>query len=486
MSSFKIKTTANYTIDSNSINLTNAPPTNVGSTDLLARNAGTGELEVMPIGSIPSATNIYNADGSLTGDRLVTVGANSLTFLGGVLSNSVFNVDVNEINEQASDGIVLYGVTSAELKSDDATTVYGANSTTIGNVSNFGPVNIHAGLNGNLFIDQLVNTNNSNILYYNSANGRVTYSVPPSSSVQVANLGAGNAVLANPGAGAGPFNFKTILAGNGITLTPTANDLTVASRTQLANLGAGNTILANPGNNAGPFNFKTLIGGTNVTLTPTANDITISATAGNVDLENIGVGEIVLSNPGTGAGPFNFKTFVAGDNTTVSSTAGDVRINTALGGLFQMYTLVPFTCANNGDTPIPGTATLSDSLAGFHLPISFYGGSIDVSTGIFHMPPGVGGIYKFELDVQLVTPSVSGKSFIMGIRIYPAGSIYYSPTYTFPTSANTGDIYQFTFSQNLNIGAPGSNDFVFYIEDLSGTDNIVCNVASIALSHTTI
>lgn len=229
MSSFKIKTTANYTIDSNSINLTNAPPTNVGSTDLLARNAGTGELEVMPIGSIPSATNIYNADGSLTGDRLVTVGANSLTFLGGVLSNSVFNVDVNEINEQASDGIVLYGVTSAELKSDDATTVYGANSTTIGNVSNFGPVNIHAGLNGNLFIDQLVNTNNSNILYYNSANGRVTYDTPPSTSVDLENLGAGEVVLANPGVGVGPFNFKTLLAGTGITFTPTANDITISS-----------------------------------------------------------------------------------------------------------------------------------------------------------------------------------------------------------------------------------------------------------------
>lgn len=52
----------------------------------------TGNLQVMPT---PVITNIYNSDGSLSGNRNVTVGANTLTFSGAV--GSVFNLNIEKI-----------------------------------------------------------------------------------------------------------------------------------------------------------------------------------------------------------------------------------------------------------------------------------------------------------------------------------------------------------------------------------------------------
>jgi len=125
-------------------------------------------------------------------------------------------------------------------------------------------------------------------LIFSSIPGTPVAVVSPASTagggVTVANLGAGEDVLANPGSGAGPFNFKSLVAGANINLTPSADEIEIEaivppSSVELANLGLGEEILANPGTGAGPFNFKSLVAGSNITLTPTANDVTIASTS---------------------------------------------------------------------------------------------------------------------------------------------------------------------------------------------------------------
>ena len=104
------------------------------------------------------------------------------------------------------------------------------------------------------------------------------------------NIGTGTQILATTGIlpSSVQRNFKSLIAGSNITITDSGSDLTIDStgggtpNSDLANLGAGNAILATTGvlPVTNTRNFKTLIAGTNITLTPTANDITIDSTGG--------------------------------------------------------------------------------------------------------------------------------------------------------------------------------------------------------------
>lgn len=297
----------NIVLGSNNINIQNPPSINISSTDLLARNSVNGNLEIMPIGSFPSSVNIYNSDGNLTGNRLVDIGSNSLNFLGGAPGPSTFGVSVSNVNIEGSDGAVLFGVNTLDIKSNHNTTIYGADSTTIGNVSNFGNVTIHAGLNGNLLIDQLSNNSDSNILYYNSGTNKVTYSTPPASSVNITNIGTGSGIISNPSIGSGPFNFKGILAGTGVSLTDLGTDIQINANepnSNLNNVGAGVSILIDTGSLPVSNNrtFKTLIAGSNITLTPSGSDITISSVSSNALIGFVDYRlDSTITNPSAGA-----------------------------------------------------------------------------------------------------------------------------------------------------------------------------------------
>lgn len=77
--------------------------------------------------------------------------------------------------------------------------------------------------------------------------------------------------------------FKRILAGSGVSITNGTDDITISApgsgeANTASNLGAGDGIFASK---VGvDLQFKSLVAGANVTLTPAANTITISATGG--------------------------------------------------------------------------------------------------------------------------------------------------------------------------------------------------------------
>lgn len=101
-------------------------------------------------------------------------------------------------------------------------------------------------------------------------------------------------ILINPGTNVplpGNFNFRSLVAGSGVTLTLGANDITIAatvpgtSSITVSNLGAGTGLIAAttgtialPGN----LNIKSLVAGTGVTITNGANSITLDATGVNI------------------------------------------------------------------------------------------------------------------------------------------------------------------------------------------------------------
>lgn len=105
---------------------------------------------------------------------------------------------------------------------------------------------------------------------------------------------AANTTASNVGAGAGVYKqktgdnleLKTIVAGSNVTVTPGSDTITIAASLP-AGTGEANTA-SNVGTGSGVFKdksgvdlrFKTLKAGTNVTLTPTADEITISSAGG--------------------------------------------------------------------------------------------------------------------------------------------------------------------------------------------------------------
>lgn len=345
---------------------------NLGAGNVVLTNPGTGagpfnfktilagtNVTITPTANdiTMNASNIYTNDGTMTTNRVLNFGNHILTLTGpGLLLSSGLST------------ISLIGNSVASFDGNNNVNIGASNASQVNLGRSLGTTNIY----GNTNMQSLVSSVTPNVLSYDTGTKRVNY-MPFTSSVQVANLGAGEVVLANPGSGAGPFNFKTLLAGINVSLSSTANDVTfnvATPNSDLENLGAGEPVLATTGSLpvTTTRNFKSLLAGTNVTLTPTANDITIdvSIPASSVDLENLGAGEVVLANPGTGAGPFNFKSFVAGTNVTLTPTANDITIDAStqnsdlenLGAgepILGTTGVLPVTSARNFKTLLAGT-----------------------------------------------------------------------------------------------------------------------------------
>lgn len=153
-----------------------------------------------------------------------------------------------------------------------------------------------------------------------------------SGDTNLENSGAGTQILSNAGIYPGSVqrNFKTLIAGTNISFTDSGSDITIDAsgggtpNSDLANLGVGNAILATTGilPVTNTRNFKTLIAGSNITLTPTANDITIASTGGTN----------IYNSDGTLTG--NRTLTMGGANLTFSGT-GQIRLRNTSGVLIQ-------------------------------------------------------------------------------------------------------------------------------------------------------
>ena len=177
-------------------------------------------------------------------------------------------------------------------------------------------------------------------------------------------------LVQNPGANPNIL-IKNLKEGSNITITDNGTDLEIAAsgaalpNSDLENIGAGNTILVDTGvlPVTSTRNFKSLLAGTNITLTPGVNDITISSSSPtpNSDFANVGAGSGLLTAASTGVLPVtttrSIKSLIAGSNITLTPGANDITIGT---------TLVD-TNIYNSDGSITGASNRVVDLAGHNI-----------------------------------------------------------------------------------------------------------------------
>lgn len=126
------------------------------------------------------------------------------------------------------------------------------------------------------------------------------------------------------------LEFKSLIAGTNISLTSSDNDITINSTVipgeinTASNLGTGSFIF---NNKIGPdLQFKSLVAGTGISLTQNSNNITISNNSpGEVNTaSNLGIGQNVYATK-TGSN-LEFKTLTAGSGITLTSTPTEINI----------------------------------------------------------------------------------------------------------------------------------------------------------------
>jgi len=186
-------------------------------------------------------------------------------------------------------------------------------------------------------------SDNSNVLTINAADAPVT---------TLANTGAGSYGLVVNGTGPN-LTVKTINAGNGITISDSANVLTVnANAVTLANTGAGlyGLVVTGTGFN---HTIKTINAGNNISITDVSNVLTINAAnAPTVTLANTGAGVYGLVVNGTGPS-LTVKTINAGNNISITDVANVLTINANLSGIVSnvtYYTVSSNAAANTSST----------------------------------------------------------------------------------------------------------------------------------------
>lgn len=148
-------------------------------------------------------------------------------------------------------------------------------------------------------------TNNSNalVLSRNSVSGNIELvskaTITGNISMLNNSVAPGNVpILTNPGSNVafpGPFSFRSLIPGSNISFTTATNDITInatipSSNVTVNSLG-GTAIVTTTGTFAlpGPISFRGLVAGTGISLTPSGTTITITNTSpasGSVNIYN--------------------------------------------------------------------------------------------------------------------------------------------------------------------------------------------------------
>ena len=175
------------------------------------------------------------------------------------------------------------------------------------------------------------------------AHGDITITATSTGTVTGgANEGGGVVVFDPVNSTASTLEFKTLIAGTGVTLTPAATTVTIAAPalgtvTGGANEGGGADVFDPVNSTATTLEFKTLVAGTGVTLTPAATTVTIAAPgalSGTVTGgANEGGGVVIFDSVNSTASTLEFKTLVAGSGISLTPAATNVTIAATGGGI---------------------------------------------------------------------------------------------------------------------------------------------------------
>ena len=159
------------------------------------------------------------------------------------------------------------------------------------------------------------------------------------------NVGAGAGLVFKDKSGMN-LRFKTINAGNNIAITNNADDITINATSVVVpnvngtNVGTGTGIVFKDksGDN---LRFRTVKAGNNITITNNADDITINATSvviPNVNGTNVGTGTGIVFKDKSGDN-LRFKTIKAGNSISITNNADDVTINATSIGIPSLLRL---------------------------------------------------------------------------------------------------------------------------------------------------
>jgi hypothetical protein len=195
-------------------------------------------------------------------------------------------------------------------------------------------------------------SSDDHLQYFNESRGDARY------VRNGASVGAGEPVFKQKSGT--DLQFKTIVAGSNVTLTPGTDTLTIAA----TDTGEVNTA-SNVGTGDGVFKqktgvnleFKSLVAGSNVTITPGTDSITIASTdTGEVNTaSNLGAtGEGVFA--GKVGVDLQFKKLIPGTNVTFSSNGESITINAA-GGAQTMAGTITQTQKTVGTSAVRATVS---------------------------------------------------------------------------------------------------------------------------------
>jgi uncharacterized protein (DUF2345 family) len=338
-----------YEVTSDNYYLTNVLPTNDSNTQILSRNTLTGELQVCNKGSANFSTTLNNIGSftSLVADPGLSI-SHSIKTLRSSDGSILLTPGVSDINLQAvitlsNASVTGYSILQNIISGNNflvKTIVAGSNINITSDVNTLTistPGTITQ-INRGLGVQILHDPGTSNNFTYkslkvggnmsiNSNDDEITIGTTLTGNITQNNLGAGEAILYDPGT-ENHFNFRTLIAGSGISLTSDTHTVTITSNITQSNRGLGIPILTDPGTDT-TFAFRTILAGSNITLTSDSNTMTINNTlTGNITQTNLGIGSQILSDPGTD-NSFAFKSLVAGSNILLSSDTNSITISSS-------------------------------------------------------------------------------------------------------------------------------------------------------------
>ena len=198
------------------------------------------------------------------------------------------------------------------------------------------------------------------------------------------NLGTNVAVYMGKTGPGGNLQFRTILAGTGISVAPSSdgNDIVISStvqdQTTASNLGSGTGLFKSKVVN--DLQFRSLTAGTSITLTTSGdgNTVSIASTAIN-SASNIGTGIGVLKEQvGTA---LHFRNIVAGTGVTATTDGNDITISAPRDQYVLTGTAVSTDASATSVTwTSPGTTMPANSTWFFEA--TFIGRRTDVSSTV--------------------------------------------------------------------------------------------------------